>query len=246
MALRQALEETAQDRGAPGRDDRYGHGLVDPTRALRAVTGVRAPATPVLALDTSTLGFAADRSVLAVRASNAGGGVLAVGAAVADTDDGVAWLSARFEAATSSVAITVNRTGLAPGVYRGRVAVASNGGNERIQIVMVVQSIGTADVGPIRVRLLDPGTSSVRAEVATDAALGYRYRFDGVPAGRYEIFAGTDRDQDGSICDVGELCGAFPLLSRPEAVTVVGGETLEGRDFALGMVANAVDSPALP
>jgi serine protease len=165
---------------------------------------------------------------------------------VADTDDGAPWLSARFDAAASSVAITVNRAGLTPGVYHGRVAVASNGGNERIRIVMVVQSIGTTDVGPIRVRLLDPGTSSIRAEVATDAALGYRYRFDGVPAGRYEILAGTDRDQDGAICDVGELCGAFPLLGHPEVVTVVGGETLAGRDFALGVVAGAADTPASP
>jgi serine protease len=241
-ALRQALEDTAQDRGAPGRDDRYGHGLVDPAGALRGITGVRAPASPVLALDTLTLGFAADRSVLAVRASNAGGGTLEVGATVADTDDGVAWLSARFDAATASVAVTVNRAGLAPGVYGGRVAVASNGGHERIRVTMVVQSIGPSDVGPLRVRLLDPATASVKAEVATDAALGYRYRFDGVAAGQYEIFAGTDRDQDGAICDLGELCGAFPSLGNPNVVTIVGGETLEGRDFALEVVATADDT----
>jgi serine protease len=33
-AVRAAIEQTAEDLGDPGRDDRYGHGLIQPEKAL--------------------------------------------------------------------------------------------------------------------------------------------------------------------------------------------------------------------
>jgi subtilisin family serine protease len=36
-AVRAVIEQTAEDLGAPGRDDRHGHGLIRPSQALRGL-----------------------------------------------------------------------------------------------------------------------------------------------------------------------------------------------------------------
>jgi serine protease len=36
-AVKAAIEESAEDLGAPGRDDRFGHGFIRPSQALRGL-----------------------------------------------------------------------------------------------------------------------------------------------------------------------------------------------------------------
>jgi serine protease len=36
-AIRAALQQTAEDLGAPGRDDQYGYGLIQPAKALSGI-----------------------------------------------------------------------------------------------------------------------------------------------------------------------------------------------------------------
>ena len=47
--VRQALEETARDRGAAGRDDKYGHGIVQPLAAIERLGKILEGAEPRLA-----------------------------------------------------------------------------------------------------------------------------------------------------------------------------------------------------
>jgi serine protease len=238
-AVRAALTTSAQDRGTPGRDAHYGFGLVDPAAAIRALAHLSPPSAPLLALDTTALGFDRTRTTLPVHAANAGGGVLVVGDVTATTTDGIAWLSARYDASAGDVVVDVDRTSLIAGDYTGQVDVRSNGGEATLAVSMQVAPSPVVDVGPVSVVLVDPETRARIAELRTSFARGYAYRFDGIHGGAYEIFAGTDRDHDGMICDLGELCGAFPVLAAPQAVTVVGGQTSEGRDFVLSLVTNA-------
>jgi hypothetical protein len=64
------------------------------------------------------------------------------------------------------------------------------------------------DVGHVFVRLLDADSGATLAESETDLARAYRVSIAGpIPAGRYLIAAGTDRDGDGQIGDAGEAFG---------------------------------------
>jgi serine protease len=91
--------------------------------------------------------------------------------------------------------------------------------------------------------LRDFAMHAVVTTTTTTAAESYRYRFEPLPPGRYEIVATTDRDLDGAVCDVGESCGAYPDRDGPRAVDVVAGATTQARDFGLTLV---VTSPASP
>ncbi len=47
------------------------------------------------------------------------------------------------------------------------------------------------------------------------------------------VFAGTDLDEDGFICDEGEFCGAFPVSNQPSLVGILVGENTSGVRFTI-------------
>jgi serine protease len=232
--LREVLLATADDRGAPGRDDRYGAGIIDAARAVRALAGLPSPPDPEFALVTPAVRAEIDESVLHVPFRNVGGGALVLETPTVTTEDGIPWLSADVEAA--SIRLEIDRDALAPGPYVGRVDVESNGGRAVLTVVAEVAATPQVDVGPVAILLHDVATQAIVATTTTTVADGYGYRFDDVPPGSYEILATTDRDGDGALCDVGESCGAYPTRGDPSIVTVVGGTTIRARDFALDVV----------
>jgi len=48
----------------------------------------------------------------------------------------------------------------------------------------------------------------------------YDYRFDDVAPGTYQIFAGTDSNNNFDICDTGEACGTYLTTDQPTNITV--------------------------
>lgn len=234
--LRAALLATAADRGSPGRDDRYGFGLVDPAAAIRFAADLVPPTTPALALDSDALSFGSTRATLGLHARNTGGGVLTLATPSVHTDGGLDWLGARLDQDPTLVSISTDRRQLVPGTYAGQVVIPSNGGTHTLPITMQVDPRPEVDVGPVTVALLASDDGTTVAEVVTTFADGYAYRFEDVPGGPYDLRAGTDRDHDHDGCDIGELCGAFPTADTPRPITVIGGATLQGLDFVVGTV----------
>jgi serine protease len=212
----------------------YGAGIIDAARAVRTLAGLAPPPDPELTLATESAHVEADESTLDVHARNDGGGTLAIGTTTTSTEDDVPWLTAAAEDAT--IHLEVDRDALAPGSYVGRVDVASNGGGATIAVTADVDGTPPEDLGPVMILLRDFATHTVVATTTSTAAADYRYRFDDVPPGRYEIIATTDRDLDGAVCDLGESCGIYPDRSAPRAVTLSGGGSIPARDFGMSLV----------
>jgi serine protease len=105
-------------------------------------------------------------------------------------------------------------------------------------VSLAVGSRPPENVGPVTVELRDPASGATVASTTTTFAAGYAFDLPNVRGGAYELRAGTDGDRDGAICDLGELCGAYPVLTAPRSVTIVGGENLPARDFVLVTVSN--------
>ncbi len=236
--LRETLLGTADDRGAPGRDDHYGAGIVDAGRAVRTRAGLTPPADPVLTLASPAVQIASDESVLTVPFRNTGGATLVLDAPVVTTENGLPWLTAHLEGL--AIRLEIDRDALAPGASQAaRVDLGSNGGAAALAVSAEVAATPPEDLGPVDVVLRDLATQTRVAATTTTAAEGYRYRFEGVPPGQYEIRASTDRDGDGALCDLGESCGAYPNLDEIRTVVLLGGATIRARDFPLELVVTA-------
>ena len=154
---------------------------------------------------------------------NSGGGELSNVTVSADQP----WLSVDDSLADSAglgaYGVRVNRDGLEPGVYQGELRASSSANTVTIRVLMSVADTLDSDLGQIYLLVFDPELDEVVAQAAPTIADGeYRFALPEVLAGRYQIFAGTDIDNDLFICDPGEACGAYLTIDQPLTVEFNG------------------------
>jgi serine protease len=239
-----------EDLGTPGRDDRYGHGLLNAYRAVVAASNTPGgqPVTPIpiLVVNPTALNFGLALSSLTLTVRNGGGGDLKVNP---PSENSGGWL--RLSAAVDgnglgSYTLTVDRANLPDGLYTTTLTFTSNANTVQVPVIMqIAQNLATGDVGPQYVLLVEPTTLQTKSQaVAVRLDDGrYSYRFENIPAGTYQIFAGSDLNNDGFICDSGESCGAYLTLDKPIQVQVNGNRS--DLDFASGFTAN-LTAPTAP
>ena len=231
------LEDTAtppagQDPSpAGGLHPFFGVGIVNAFRAVASAAGF-SQSDPRLGISPKNLDFIVIQDELKTRVFNLGGGNLQVQAPTVVTDSGGNWLVA--ELTGEDLTVTVDRSGLADGSYKGRVQLTSNGGNGTVEVQLQVGVDESSNLGDIIVLAIDPRTlNSVGQSNAAKFELGYEYEIFPFPSGDYLILGGTDNDDDGFICGEGEFCGFFPVSNQPLPVRVEAGLDTSGIDFTV-------------
>jgi serine protease len=228
--------ELGDDLGAPGRDDLYGHGLLNAQRAVAAAlaaSGNPPAIEPRLVASTRSLNFGTRINTLDLVLQNGGVGELQV----IDVTSDQAWLGVAPLAVDGdglgSYRVSVARDNLDPGTYRATVTATSSVNSVAVDaLVSVGGGSANGDVGFLYVLLVDLLTGEPVAQVAGGLLNGrLGYRFADVAEGTYQIFAGSDADNDLLICDAGEACNAYLTLDDP--VRVVLDRDLEGLDFSI-------------
>lgn len=212
--------DLSDDLGAPGRDDQYGHGLINAQRAVLAalVSSGDSPAdNPHLVASASTLNFGVNSDSLELVLRNGGKGELAL----LELSVSEPWLAiAPIEVDAGGLGtyrVSVDRSELQAGVYSADIVARSSINGLRVRVILSVGGAGAAaDVGVIYILLYDAVLNEVVAQVTTAADEGnYPFEFSNIPPGQYEIVAGTDADNDLFICDTGEACGAWLTIDQP-------------------------------
>jgi len=241
------MKSTAVDLGAPGRDDLYGNGLVDAFEAVYAAQNGAVSGTPLLGLTPQLLSFGTTTNTLSSQVLNFGSGLLDVGALDLIGTAGGAWLSAAAvpsgssSSDTSSIAVTVDRSGLPDGPYSGAVTVHSNGGDEVITVSMSVDAASLPVDIDLYVLLLDSETFDTLGQAIVNPTTGLDYTLPDLPAGSYYLVCGSDDDGDGSIFGAGDLyAGVYPSMSEPVVLELGAHETLSAIDFPVTSVSALV------
>ncbi len=92
------------------------------------------------------------------------------------------------------------------------------------------------DIGPIYLLVVDADSDEVVEQAVLQASGGrYRYRVDGLDAAAVYLIAGSDYDNDGTICSRGEACGAWPVLGAQRTPIDLSADR-GGLDFVLSPV----------
>ena len=211
----------------------FGVGIINAFQAVASAAGF-SQTDPRLGISPKNLDFIVIHDELKSRVFNLAGGTLEVQTPSVVTESGGNWLAA--ELSGEDLTVSVNRSGLVDGRYKGRVELASNGGNGMVEVQMQVGVDESSNIGDILVLALDSRTLNAVSQ-SDDATFtgGYRYQVFPFPSGNYLILAGTDNDHDGFICDDGEFCGTFPVSNQPLPVTVEAGLDTSGVDFTVAV-----------
>jgi len=235
------------DLGAPGRDDFFGHGLINARNAvleaIELANGAGAPLNPVLTATPTSLNFGAFDTELEVQLKNAGGGSLDVQPQTPD----VPWLTIEpLDPVTldtgdsTTYRILVDRSGLPDGTHSGDAIFDSGANDVTVPVVMQVTSLDlAADAGVHYVVLVDAATGDSlpgRFDVVEAVNGAYAFAITGVAAGQYRIAAGTDSDNDNFLCDGGEACGFYRTLDSPDTLSINGSRS--DLDFTSGFRVN--------
>ncbi len=218
-----------RDLGSPGRDDIYGHGLIDAEQAVIAALAVAGgppplPEEPRLAASAAALNFGSTIAAMGFQLINPGDGSLEVTSVTADAP----WLSLSVPPGPLPLTIQarVDRSGLLNGAYHTALNVVAKAAERRHTLTLpVTMSVETAalpahgEAGEVFVLALDPVSYTPVLQTQTSAAEGYGFRLEGLPAGSYLIVAGTDRNRNGIICEMGDACGFLPSPVSVKAAT---------------------------
>ncbi|MDX1776257.1 MAG: S8 family serine peptidase [Desulfobulbales bacterium] len=220
-----------EDLGTPGRDNKFGYGLIDAYQAVAAaqdLAGGRTAATPTLVINPTTINFGAYGNTISLSVQNGGDGTLTVNPPTDDAD----WLTVTGSGLGSYTA-TVNRAGLPDGAYTATITFTSSANSVAVNVIMQVYSATiTGNLGRLYFLLLDPDTLDADPDLQTAAdAMNGRYEFSiaNVPAGTYLLYAGSDPDNNSYICEDTEACGAYLTLEDPSIITIDSNMT--GLDF---------------
>lgn len=238
-----ASGQITRDLGATGRDNEFGHGLIDAALAVRAAQaaagGTPAPDNPQLVVNPRAAEFGSSRSSQVIEAANSGTGTLS---AVNASDD-APWLTATVGTASGGVfpvTLSVNRAGLSAGAYSATVTLRGSfsGGSSQTVTVPVSMQVGggssVADAGVHYFLLADADSLEVIDQQRVAAASGrYAVQFSGVAPGRYLLVGGTDSDEDGFICDEGEACAVYATPDSPSEIDLRTASR-SGLQFATG------------
>lgn len=229
--------ELTEDRGAPGRDDLFGFGLIDAAKAVSAVEGI-APANPLPGATPSSLNFGAVSTVGQLTVSNSGAGSLFVDAPTVNPVSAQTWLTVSAETVDANglgiYRVSVDRSTVDEGTYSATIVFGTTSGTLSVPVLMQKFSSALSDdAGFHYILAVDAVTSEIVAMATAEALNGvYSYEIRDVPAGEYLIFAGTNFDNDDVVCDAGEACGAYLSLDQPTPLVVFSNRS--SIDFGTG------------
>ena len=240
------------DAGSSGRDDIFGHGIVDALKAVQEARrllngGGTPPAPPALITATPTSLIMGTQSSAVLTLSNAS----ATAASITNVTNNASWLTVTPDTVDANnlgtYDISINRTGLSDSIYNGTITFTLSTGNTvTVQVSMTVGNISSAgDLGTVYLLLFDTDSETVIDQVSP-ASLGngtYSYTFNQVPSGNYEIVGGSDIDNDFIICQPGETCGGFPSINSLNNISV--NSDLNNLDFNMDILStiNSVNIP---
>lgn len=238
--------DITDDIGDAGRDDEFGHGLLNAYKAVQAANNLAGGGsiTPVAVLESSpnelVLGTSNSMS-LSLDNINDNATDPAVSAEVSED-----WMTLDSSQASSNglgnYTLTVSRTNLLDGLYEGLIRFTPDSGNSldvRVAI-QVGDIVGAVNTSPQYVLLTDAESGEVVAE--TMAESDGSYAVTNVPVGSYRVIGGSDIDVDLFVCQNGETCGGYPNNVTEEVLEIT--KSISGIDFVVSLVSGLSSSSA--
>lgn len=243
------------DIGAPGYDTATGYGLINARKAVDvALNEARNPAVAPkgkIVANPFALDFGAQRTSMGL--------VLNVTATTTDVVKSISSSSPALSISKSNVdaqtglgtyTVSVDRGKLSLGTQFLTLTITTGTDSFSVEVTVVNQSGAgnsgrLADYGAVYVIAMDAITGDTVDEVTVNAQNGrYTWQLSGPRNASVYLVAGADLDQNGFICEAGEPCGAYPLLSS-EMTRLTLSNPLGNLNFSISPIGTGGGTQAL-
>ena len=230
--------DLTDDLGTAGRDDQFGHGLINAYKAVQAAAtaGDIVIDVPVILNATPSTLEIGSATTFDFRIDNLGQGSPQLNTPTVNAS----WASVSAvnvdNQGLGTYRLTVDRTGLIDGFHNAVVEVTGKDGEKDIGLslaayIKVGEFSTTGHLTTQYVLAIDANTQDVIESVA--ASSDGRYTLT-VPEGEYLVIAGSDTDVDQIVCDKAETCGGYPSFNRPSSISVSRSQS--GIDFSVNII----------
>jgi len=210
------------DLGAIGPDE-LGIGMINAFKAVRAASGDFS-VPPRVGVTPGVLDFENFSGEKLFEIRNVGSGLLSI----TSVQSTVPWLQVSAAATNSSGlgtyrAIASNEN-LPRGTHNGTIEIQSSAGPRTLSVMISKLNFNVGSlVGVLHVQVNDASTGALIRTQTVDGAAGRSFfLFQDIPVGAYTLTVGTDFNNDGNLCDPGEICGSYPIGSFPEPIIYDG------------------------
>ena len=229
----QITEDISGD-GELNRNDNYGYGLIDAQKAVQQAIDLAAgiPSATILTVSPSIAYIQAAQSRIELTVGKDGDDAISVSSFNTDTVWATLTASSIDPAGLGTYELNVDTTGFSDGFYTVLANFVSNTGSTiSASISVIVNSVNVSpDAGRIYVFLIDPISGDEVYFAERDSIDGeYTYSISGVVPGDYYLLAGSDLDNNSSICEAGESCGTYPTSTDAAVISV--DEDMTNLDF---------------
>lgn len=230
--------DITDDLGDPGRDNEFGHGLINAYKAVQAADNLAGGGsiTPVPVLESSPdeLSLGTNNS-MSFTLDNINNEIDDPTITSEVSEDWITLDNSQTDAnGLGTYTVNINRSGLIDGLYDGVIRFTPDTGNSldvriSIQVGDIVEAV---NVAPQYVLLIDSESGEVITETLADTDGTYKVK--NVPVGSYRVIGGSDIDVDLFVCQNGETCGGYPNIVTEEVIDVT--ESITGIDFVVSLV----------
>jgi serine protease len=209
------------DLGPIGPDE-LGVGVINAFKAVRAASGIFS-VPPRVSVTPGFLDFENFPGEKDFEIRNAGSGVLSI----TSVQSTVPWLQV-LPAVTNSSGLGIyqaiaSNENLPRGTFNGTIEIQSSAGPRTVSVRISNIFFGLASsVGAFHVRVNDAATGELIRAKTIDGGEGSTFLFQDIPVGTYTLMIGTDFNNDGNLCDPGEICGSYPIGSFAEPIIYDG------------------------
>ena len=239
-----ASGEISDDLGANGRDDAFGHGLINAEKAVDAairLAGNQPLQNPILKASLDNIELDQGSSTVSLTLLNVNEAAENPAVTVQTSADWITVDASQTENGIGTYQVIADTTGFGTGNYKGLIRFSPATGKQ--VEVKVALTVGSPERNHPQARhfivfIDSEGSNAGTATVQNDGAYSLE-----LPLGTYRVVSGTDIDQDLIVCQFGETCGTVTSLLSGDRLNL--STNLTDVDLRVQLLDSKTTQPAL-
>tara|TARA_B100000787_G_scaffold152793_1_gene126669 strand:- start:291 stop:1265 length:975 start_codon:yes stop_codon:yes gene_type:complete len=232
------------DLGDAGRDNQFGYGLINFAKAANSVITEEGLSKTYAYVNPGLIDYGFSTTSINIVLNKVGSGTLSVSNVTADNATGISYNSSIDGNGFGTYALNFDRSDYPNGAYGNMIYFNMSDGTSAPVAMRYAKGSqpDRANLGKIYIGLYNSSNNIVASgTLSLDESLAFETTGN-VAIGNYYYIISTDIDNDGYICNSGEICEIYPLSDSSDLYISVTNEDVTGDAITLKAISGGASS----